>query len=140
RVLAEEVVLDGPDRVPAPALRRDRLLERLVVGAPLAVGVPRTRDRDLAEEPELHRARRYSRAGSGAIAAPGSGWRSHRQYRAPPITKPAHGMPANSTRMPSRLAGVCSAFGTKPTADSTRPLAASASVAPTFITNCIAAE
>ena len=54
RVLLEEVVLDGPERVPPEPLAGHRLLERVLVGEPLAVGVPRPGDGDLVEQGEAH--------------------------------------------------------------------------------------
>ena len=54
RVLLEEVVLDGPERVEAGLLAGDRLLERVLVGDVLAVGIPRAGDGNLVEQGELH--------------------------------------------------------------------------------------
>src|SRR5262249_23332705 len=71
RVLLEEVMLHGPERVEPGLLTRDRLLQRVLVRDVLAVGRPRTRDGDLVEEREFHdsdpsgqRARRSWRNGS----------------------------------------------------------------------------
>ena len=54
RELLEEVVLDRPERVPAVLLAGHRLLDRVLVGEPLAVGPPRPGDRDLVEQGEAH--------------------------------------------------------------------------------------
>ena len=52
---AESVaVLDRPERVPAEAVARDGLLQRVLVRVQLAIGFPRPRHRDLVEQRELH--------------------------------------------------------------------------------------
>src|SRR5205807_499121 len=53
--LGEKVVLDRPHRVPAEAVCGDRLLEGVLIGAPLAALVPGTSDWDLVEKGEPHR-------------------------------------------------------------------------------------
>ncbi len=73
RVLLEEVMLDGPERVEPRAFTRECLLERVLVGAVLALRVPRTRDRDLVEQRESHTTHspRPARAGNPAhVPAP----------------------------------------------------------------------
>ena len=55
RVLLQEVVLHRPEGVPPVLVPGDRLLERVLVGAVLAVGVPRLGHRDLVEQGEFHR-------------------------------------------------------------------------------------
>ena len=57
RVLLEEVVLHGPERVPAVAFAGHRLLDRVLVGEALGVGTPRPGDGDLVEQGEAHGAR-----------------------------------------------------------------------------------
>ena len=54
RVLLEEVVLDGPERVEAHLVAEDRLLERVLVGLVLLARRPGSGDRDLVEQRELH--------------------------------------------------------------------------------------
>ena len=54
RVLLQEVVLDGPEGVPAVLVAGDGLLQRVLVGDELAVLLPRTGDGDLVEQRELH--------------------------------------------------------------------------------------
>jgi hypothetical protein len=54
RVLLEEVVLDGPERVEADLVAEHGLLDGLLVGAVLALGIPGPRHRDLVEQRELH--------------------------------------------------------------------------------------
>ena len=54
RVLLEEVVLDGPERVEAHLVAEDRLLDRVLVRLVLLARRPRARDRDLVEQRELH--------------------------------------------------------------------------------------
>ena len=54
RVLLQEVVLDRPEGVPAEAVARDRLLQGVLVGDELAVGLPGAGDGDLVEQRELH--------------------------------------------------------------------------------------
>jgi len=54
RVLLEEVVLDRPERVEPDLVTEDRLLEGVLVGLVLGVGLPGLGHRDLVEESELH--------------------------------------------------------------------------------------
>jgi hypothetical protein len=54
RILLQEVVLDGPERVPTMSIAGDRLLECVLVSDEFAVGLPGARDRDLVEQRELH--------------------------------------------------------------------------------------
>ena len=54
-VLLEEVVLDGPERVPAPPLAGHRLLDRVAGRRAARCRVPRPGDRDLVEQGEAHR-------------------------------------------------------------------------------------
>ena len=54
RVLLEEVVLDGPDRVEAELVGQPHLLERVLVHLPLDAGRERPRHRQLVEDPEAH--------------------------------------------------------------------------------------
>ncbi len=54
RVLVEEVVLDGPERVEAHAVAELHLLDRVLVRLVLRPRVPRLRHRNLVEHRELH--------------------------------------------------------------------------------------
>src|SRR6185295_15727485 len=54
RVLLEEVVLDGPERVEPDLVAEDRLLERVLVRLVLLAGSERLAHRDLVEQRELH--------------------------------------------------------------------------------------
>ena len=54
RVLLQEVVLDGPEGVPAEAVAGDGLLKCVLVGDELAVGLPWSGHGDLIEQRELH--------------------------------------------------------------------------------------
>ena len=47
-------MLDRPERMETHAVAEDRLLERVFVGAVLALGVPWPRDGDLVEQRKLH--------------------------------------------------------------------------------------
>ena len=54
RVLLQEVVLDGPEGVPAELVAGDGLLQRVLVRDELAVLLPGAGDGDLVEQRELH--------------------------------------------------------------------------------------
>src|SRR5262245_39416296 len=57
REFRQEVMLDGPHRIPTETLAGDGLLERILVGAMLTVTVPGRGNRNLIEQSELHRGR-----------------------------------------------------------------------------------
>src|SRR5262245_39918942 len=66
RELLEEVVLDGPEAMPAELVGEHRLLERVLVCAPLAALVPWAGDGNLVEQGELHSTSAEHVAGQGA--------------------------------------------------------------------------
>ena len=118
RVLLEEVVLDRPHAVPAELVGEDRLLEGVVERLALAVGVPRSGDRDLVEQRELHGTprvvrRRVDRAsrqiGSSCIPArsvvASSGHVNRRAARCRPMRRPASSTPPRPASAGTASAG-----------------------------------
>src|SRR5262249_47116782 len=95
RVLRQEVVLDGPERVPAAAVAVDRLLQRVLICQMLTVGIPRLGDGNLVEQGELHDPPRVVIGGCGRSPSTTNSWTNTRTWSVSSRSMTTDGMVTN---------------------------------------------